>query len=496
MRWQGRVQKHTKYITLHVKRGTLLFSSIIFLSFFLPAVIIVYFILPARSRNLWLLISSLIFYAWSEKMLVLVMLLVIAVNYMCGILIEKGYRRQGLFISVSFSLAWLFYYKYANFTYENVVAVLSYLDPGRNFASLPQIVLPVGISFYVFQTMSYTVDVYRGNIKASRNCINFSAYVSMFPQLVAGPIIRYADIARQLETNRKADPVMISEGIERFITGLAKKVLIANTFAAVADTVFAQDTALIHPGVAWIGIVAYSFQIYFDFSAYSDMAIGLAKVFGFRFLENFNYPYISRSVKEFWRRWHISLSSWFRDYVYIPLGGSRKGTARTYINLLIVFFVTGLWHGASWNFIVWGLWHGLFLVVERIGFDRVLERLWRPVQHVYTLLVVCIGWVFFRAEDLQAALLYLRKMFFMSPETGTTVFYPDAFFSRETIVYFILAVCFCLPAFPFVRSRLETLFKQHKLWLAGYFGCLFVLFYIVMMHLSVDTYNPFIYFRF
>ncbi len=411
-------------------------------------------------------------------------------------LIGRGYRKQGLVLSVLFSLGWLFYYKYTNFAYENVVTALTLLGIGRDFGALPQIMLPVGISFYVFQTMSYTIDVYRGDIKPSRNFIDFSAYVSMFPQLVAGPIIRYADIARQLEKNRKADPLMISEGIERFIIGLAKKVLIANTFASIADMIFAQETAFIHSGVAWIGIVAYSFQIYFDFSAYSDMAIGLAKIFGFRFLENFNYPYISRSVKEFWRRWHISLSSWFRDYVYIPLGGSRKGSGRTYVNLLVVFFVTGLWHGASWNFVVWGLWHGLFIVVERIGFDRVLERLWRPVQHIYTLLIVCIGWVFFRADNLQDALLYLKKMFFMTPEADATIFYPDVFFNRETIVFLLLAVCCSLPVFPFVRNRMEAVFKRYRFALAGYYGCLFMIFYIVLMYLSVDTYNPFIYFRF
>lgn len=443
-----------------------------------------------------MLISSLVFYAWGEKLLVIVMLAVILVNYLAGIMIEKGYKRSGLILSILTSLGCLFFYKYANFTYDNLIAVFRLLGVDRKLGSLPQIILPLGISFYVFQTMSYAIDVYRGNIKASRNFINFATYVSMFPQLTAGPIVRYADIATQLEQERAPDKVMISEGLERFIIGLAKKMFIANTFASIADAAFGVETEYMSSGAAWIGILAYSFQIYYDFSAYSDMAIGLGKVFGFRFLENFNYPYISSSIKEFWRRWHISLSSWFRDYLYIPLGGNRLGEVRTYVNLFVVFFITGLWHGASWNFVVWGLWHGVFIVIERIGFERVLARLWRPVRHIYTLLVVVIGWVFFRAENLNEAIIYLKKMFLWDNASPEIVFYPAAYLNRETVIATFLAVLFSMPFFPLVRKKLDALFINNKLAMSMYYVFVSCVLIVVMMYLSVDTYNPFIYFRF
>jgi len=474
----------------------LLFSSIIFLCLFFPVFISIYFLIPGKHRNLWLFIGSMIFYMWGEKLLVLVMLFTILVNYMAGILVDKGYCRSGLMLSLTASLGCLFYFKYANFTYDNIVALLHMLGVARAFHPLPQVVLPLGISFYIFQTISYTIDVYRGHIKATRNLLSFATYVGMFPHLMAGPIVRYADIAAQLEQVRRPRAVMISEGLERLIIGLAKKMFIANTFAAIADTVFGLDLDFISPGVAWIGILAYTFQIYFDFSAYSDMAIGMARVLGIRFLENFNYPYIAASVREFWRRWHISLSSWFRDYVYIPLGGNRKGARRTYLNLLVVFFVTGLWHGASWNFVVWGLWHGLFIVIERLGFGQVLERLWRPVRHLYTLLVVVVGWVFFRADTLAEAVTYLKRMFVWNAPADQVVFYPPAFFNRETAAMFIIAVLFSMPLFPAVRGRLEAVFSRFRPALAVYYAGLFGMLYVIMMYLSVDTYNPFIYFRF
>ena len=367
----------------------MVFSSSLFLFGFLPVVLAIYFFSHNRYRNLVLLIASLFFYAWGEPRNVLVMLASILINYLLGLGIEKASKQKKLFLilSVLYNIGVLFYFKYLNFAgsiWESLT--------GQTL-NMKTIVLPIGISFFTFQIMSYVIDVYRGNVPAQKNLINLALYISLFPQLIAGPIVRYIDVEAQIKQRESTwDGAYV--GVKRFAIGFAKKVLIADQLATLADTVFAGGN---YPSMLshWIGIIAYTLQIYYDFSGYSDMAIGLGKIFGFDFLENFNYPYISRSIKEFWRRWHISLSSWFRDYLYIPLGGNRKGKVRTYINLIIVFFVTGLWHGASFNFIVWGLYYAVFLVIERLGFGKRLEKLPRIIQHVYTLLVVVIGWVFF-----------------------------------------------------------------------------------------------------
>ena len=476
----------------------MVFSSVIFLFVFLPIFLLVYFLVPnkVQLKNLVLLLFSLLFYAWGEQEIVLIMLASCVVDYWSARAIEKGYRKWGLVCSLLFNLGFLLIFKYLDFTFEVYNDLISSLFPEKSLpylASLPHIALPIGISFYTFQTMSYTIDVYYGKVKANKSFIEFSTYVTMFPQLVAGPIVRYADIQKSL-SERTTTVHDFAIGAERFIIGLAKKVLIANYFAYWADYVFGLPDYSLGTAVAWVGIICYSFQIYFDFSGYSDMAIGLGRMLGFRILENFNYPYISKSIKEFWRRWHISLSSWFRDYLYIPLGGNRKGRGRTYLNLFIVFFITGLWHGSSWNFIVWGLFHGLFLVFERLGLDKVLDKLWKPIQHIYTLLIALVGWVFFRADDLPTALDYLGTMFIFNVDTTVNF---GTFVNFEFVFYFIVA---CLLSTPFYlnltnkyitaeRTNYTLALNVHRVMLVG-------LLIITIIFVSSSSYNPFIYFRF
>ena len=470
----------------------MVFSSAYFLLLFLPLVLLLYFIVPKKYKNLVILLASIFFYAYGEKLLVLVMIFSTIVDYKCGHLIEQGNRKLGLRLSIITNLLTLGVFKYFNFAIENIQNTIEALgfDP-QIMDGAPSIILPMGISFYVFQTMSYTIDVYRGDVKASKNLLEFAAYVTMFPQLVAGPIIRYIDVQREL-TERSITTHSFAKGLERFTIGLAKKMLLANTFASVADSIFSESDGDVSTLYAWIGIFAYSFQIYFDFSGYSDMAIGLGKMFGFNFLENFNYPYISKSIKEFWRRWHISLSTWFRDYLYIPLGGNRKGKYRNYLNLFIVFFITGLWHGASWNFVVWGLFHGIFIVIEKIGFERILEKTWKPFQHLYTLLIVLIGWVFFRAENLSDAINYLNRMFvYHEGNVSTNNFVAYFNFNYELIITTIIAVLFSTPLYPYLESK----FKNPK-FLVFRYTSIIILLLIAIIYVAAGSYNPFIYFRF
>ncbi|MEO8515987.1 MAG: MBOAT family O-acyltransferase [Flavobacterium sp.] len=422
------------------------------------------------------------------------MFLSIYANFQGSLMIERGNRKGGLFLAFSVSLSLLVFYKYSNFILENVGDIFGLF--GVTFDTrIKGVALPLGISFYTFQVLSYTIDVYRGQIKANKSFVNFAAYVSLFPHLVAGPIVRYVNIDKQLE-DRHVDRSKFTMGLERLIIGLGKKMIIANTCASVADEIFASSPEYMTSGAAWVGIIAYSLQIYFDFSAYSDMAIGLAKMLGFNFLENFNYPYIATSIKDFWRRWHISLSTWFRDYLYIPLGGNRTSSAMMYRNLFIVFFATGLWHGASWNFIIWGLMHGLFLVAERLFLEKALEKIWKPIRHIYALLVVVIGWVFFRAVDLPYALHFLQKMFFLTSDGNEIVYHASSFLNSQTLVVGILGFIFSMPVFPYFQNKFKDV-KNYKVALEiPYYSGLLVLLYLVMMYLSVDTYNPFIYFRF
>ncbi len=429
--------------------------------------------------------------------MVLVMILTTVIDFGAAQIIENGKRKLGLLLSVCSNLALLGFFKYFNFAFENFHSLIRFLGldhPSLNH--IPHIILPIGISFYTFQTLSYTIDVYRGNAKASKNFIDFAAYVTIFPQLIAGPIVRYVDVVQQLK-NKNISAENFALGVKRFILGLSKKMLIANMFAAITDSVFETPLNELSTIWAWVGIIAYSFQIYYDFSGYSDMAIGLGKMFGFDFLENFNYPYISKNIREFWQRWHISLSSWFRDYLYIPLGGSRVSAVKVYRNLLIVFFVTGLWHGASWNFVVWGLFHGLFIILERLGLDDILKKIWLPLRHAYTLLIVLIGWVFFRAENLTYGLQYLSKMFLPSAGDPARISYLSYFYSNTE--YLIITCVAILWATPILERTFQQLIKVDEStavikWVE--ITLLLLLFIVAGSYVAADTYNPFIYFRF
>ena len=468
----------------------MLFSSAIFLFLFLPILLLVYYITPKKLKNTLLLFASLTFYTFGEKELVLIIIVSTFIDYFAALIIEKYNKNLGLSISIIANLSFLLYFKYASFVFENYHAFLEFFNlQSEQLQSLPNITLPLGISFYTFQTMSYTIDVYRGNVKANKNFINFATYVTLFPQLIAGPIVRYKDIYKQLKY-RNQNITQFSEGVERFIIGLAKKMIIANNLAFVADGIFNMPMNNISSLALWVGVLAYTFQIYYDFSGYSDMAIGLGKMFGFEFLENFNYPYVSKSIREFWQRWHISLSTWFRDYLYISLGGNRKGNSRTYINLIIVFFITGLWHGASWNFIVWGLFHGFFLILERIGLSKILDKLPKAISHIYTLLVVVIAWVLFRANTLYDALQYIKNMFSFKTDMNSGIL--EYYITKEVVFAFILALIFSFPIYKLTENKLvlKSYYPILKMIL------LFVIFIISIMYIAVDTYNPFIYFRF
>lgn len=467
----------------------MLFSSAIFLFLFLPFVLLVYYFTPKKLKNLCLLLVSLAFYSFGEGELVLLIIVSTLIDFSAGIIIEKGKKRLGLLLSIIANVSFLSYFKYASFAYENFYSLAQFLGFDYVSSSIPNIILPLGISFFTFQTMSYTIDVYRGNIKANHNIIDFATYVTLFPQLIAGPIVRYIDIHKQLQ-HRTQNISQFSEGVERFIIGLAKKMIIANNLAYVADAAFEMPLNDLSTLAAWIGIMAYTFQIYFDFSGYSDMAIGLGKMFGFDFLENFNYPYISKSIREFWRRWHISLSTWFRDYLYISLGGNRKGNTRTYINLTIVFLITGLWHGASWNFIFWGAFHGFFLIIERIGLNSILKRIYAPIAHIYTLLVIVISWVFFRANTLTEAFQYLEKMF--SFDFVQDINYTSFYITKEVLFIFVLAFVFSIP---YSRKILNKKFNSINFRLFKKVLVVFI-FIISIIYIAIDTYNPFIYFRF
>ncbi len=479
----------------------MIFSSTLFLFIFLPLTLLIYYAIPKKyvaAKNIELLIASLIFYAWGEPKNVILMLVSIAANYGFGLLLEKydenkRIRKLVLIGSVVFNLGLLFYFKY-----------LGFFTGGR-----VTVILPIGISFFTFQIMSYTIDVYLRNVKTQRDPFKLALYISLFPQLIAGPIVRYIDVEKEL-ANRTYDVDKIFKGVTRFSVGLAKKVVISNTVGLLADNIFKLDVTQMSSATGWLGAIAYTLQIYFDFSGYSDMAIGLGHMMGFNFIENFNYPYISKSVQEFWRRWHISLSSWFRDYLYIPLGGNRKGKIRTYINLLIVFACTGFWHGAAWNFLVWGLFHGLFLVIERIGFKKVLAGEFKSLEnkpkaakacritmtvvgHIYTMLIAIIGWVLFRAETMGKAWQYLCTMFrFSNWGWVKAVAQLDGY----TLVILLLGVVCSFPIVPFVREKLRKYsWGETAVSIIGAVSMLTLLLLSIFC-LTGSDYNPFIYFRF
>jgi len=482
----------------------MVFSSITFLFFFLPAVLLLYW-MSGKARNILLLSASLFFYAWGEGVYVLLMLISITINFSGGLLISKSRSaatsRLFLVLSVFLNLLILCFFKYANFVADNLNLLLSSLS--LLTIDLEPVRLPIGISFFTFQALSYIIDVYRKKVLPQKNFINLALYISLFPQLIAGPIVRYSDIAESIE-NRVASMSNVAQGIQRFLFGLAKKILLANPIAAIADQIFMLPDNELSLPLAWLGALCYTLQIYFDFSGYSDMAIGLGRMFGFHFLENFNYPYISKSIREFWRRWHISLSSWFRDYLYIPLGGNRASPIRTHINLLIVFVLCGIWHGASWTFVVWGLYHGFFLILERTSFGSLTARMWPPFRIAVTFLVILVGWVIFRSDTLSGAVSFLSVMLGAqqtSLDPSVLSLYVDGKARLEIMVAIILA----FPLYPsLLRMRQAVL--QRKSSVANMLTSVSVhlvqlLFFMVISYFSVislaaGAYNPFIYFRF
>lgn len=473
----------------------MVFSSLLFLFRFLPAVLLVYYIAPRPLRNLVLLLFSLLFYAWGEPVYILLMVVSILVSYTGGIVVDRCQRtgrqkaaRIAVMVSSIISLSLLGFFKYADFVIGTINSI-----SGAEIALL-KLALPIGISFYTFQTMSYTIDVYRKEARVQKNLISFGAYVTMFPQLIAGPIVQYKTIDKQLRT-RKETAEQFAEGIGRFMIGLGKKVLLANNAGMLWDSIQTMTGSELPVVTAWLGLAAYTFQIYFDFSAYSDMAIGLGHMFGFRFLENFNYPYISKSITEFWRRWHISLGTWFREYVYIPLGGNRVKLWKHIRNLLVVWLLTGIWHGASWNFILWGGYYGILLMLEKFVFGTYLKKLPAAVQHMYCMFFVMLGWNLFVFEDMGSGIAYFRALF------GG---YGQGIFNRETIYLLynngILLILLMLGSTRLPMKVGSWVCRK----LSGNETAVTIVknvFYVVIFLLSVAwlvdaSYNPFLYFRF
>lgn len=471
----------------------MVFSSILFLFRFLPFFFICYFAVPQRMKNFVLFLGSLIFYAWGEPVYVLLMLFSTVSDYIHGRLIDEFRGRKaakGLLISsIIINLAVLCFFKYADFLIQTVNSVAGTAIP------LFHLPLPIGISFYTFQTMSYTIDVYRGETKVQKNILDFGVFVTMFPQLIAGPIVKYRQVEPALH-RRSVDMNQISYGAKRFVIGLAKKVLLANNLGVLWTDVSAMNYSELNVLTAWLGILGFAFQIYFDFSGYSDMAIGLGAILGFRFPENFNYPYISASITEFWRRWHISLGSWFREYVYIPLGGNRKGLLKQIRNIIIVWMLTGIWHGAGWNFLLWGLWFALLLTLEKLFLGKVLSLLPKVVSHLYTCVAVLIGWVIFAIETPVGILGYLKVMFGMG---GTGVWdNPSLYLGSEYALLLLIAVVASLPIVGTLIKKLEKIPAGPAIavYRLGEKLIPAVLLLLSIAYVVEASYNPFLYFRF
>ena len=466
------------------------FSSSVFLFLFLPVFLLGYFLIRPNLRNGFIVCFSLLFYAWGEPRFLFIMVLSVMLNYLLGWLVDADrasiWRKMSVILCVVLNLGLLFVYKYLGFFMTTLNQITS-----MNL-TIPKIALPIGISFFTFQGMSYVLDVYRGQVRAQKNPIKTMLYVVMFPQLIAGPIVRYRDIAEQID-HRVVSVDRIHMGVKRFIIGLSKKMMLANSMGAVTDAIFAMKPETLTISTAWLGVICYAMQIYFDFSGYSDMAIGLGKIIGFDFLENFQHPYVSTSIKEFWRRWHISLSEWFRDYLYFPIGGSRKGNV--YIHLGIVFLATGIWHGATWNFVIWGIWHGTFRILEYALEEKAGCRIRGPIGWLYTMLVVLIGWVFFRADNLEYALHYLQRMFGLLPVSFVPYSFTWFFTTKICIALSVSLIAAIALGIKTVESFLKKL--ENKPWMRIFkmVGLIFILIYSLMLVMT-STYNPFIYFRF
>lgn len=479
----------------------MVFSNAVFLFVFLPIVLLGYYLLRGKARNYWLLIVSLFFYGWNRPDFLWILLTSILVNYLSALVVEKAQKRWLklllMWIGVGINLLLLYYFKYFNFTVSIVQKLLH-----RSF-QFTEVVLPIGISFFTFQGLSYVVDVYRGEVAAQKNPFKLGMYISLFPQLVAGPIVRYKDIEAEIN-NRTVGLTDFANGARRFVVGLFKKIIIADTLALAADAIVnASYSASNTPTVAWIGIISYSLQLFFDFAGYSDMAIGLGQMFGFHFLENFNYPYIAKSITEFWRRWHISLSSFFRDYVYIPLGGNRK---HVYWNVSIVFLLTGIWHGASFSFILWGVWHGFFNLAERFfrqrnankpkkEYSALILALRSAAQHIYTLLVVMVGWIFFRVPGLKNGLHYLLSLFGLYNDPAACYLLPSYYLDRWTVCALVIGL---LMATPIPNKIITAIGKKLPEPAANIIRDVVLLASLVLciMQVASNTYSAFIYFQF
>ncbi|MBQ4442072.1 MAG: MBOAT family protein [Bacteroidales bacterium] len=473
----------------------MVFSSATFLFIFLPVVLVLYYLMPAKGRNVWLLVASLLFYSWSEPRFIALLLVSITADYFIARAMDKaeGKKRNGwLAFSLVLNIGILAYFKYANFFIGNVQQFYSWL--GLVPFEWHKVALPVGISFVTFQKISYMVDVYRRDHEAQRRWDVLALYILMFPQLIAGPIIRYKEIVAQLADRSAQDtPRNRFNGLYRFLIGLSKKVLIANVLAQQVDIIFATAPGELAAGTAWTGMLAYTMQIYFDFAGYSDMALGLGRMFGFSFPENFNFPYISRSFTEFWKRWHITLGNWMKDYLYIPLGGNRKGTARTHLNLVTVFFLSGLWHGAAWTFAIWGLYHGLFLVLDKWGLRKLLEKAGRIPSTLLTFLFVMIGWVIFRADTLGYAAEYIGRLFaFASPADGILL---D---TRFVAILIAATLCAFSGIFGKIESAVNGLYERSLTTTRAIVVALVMVALYVLngSALLAGGFNPFIYFRF
>ena len=457
----------------------MLFSSLLFIFIFFPLCLLIYYLVPFKLKNIVLLIFSLIFYAWGEPKFILLMLLVSLINYISGLIIDKydnkKIKKYTVIVCVILNLLLLGFFKYTNFIIENLN------NFGMNLDAL-NIILPLGISFYIFQTMSYTIDLYWGKVKVEKNFFTFLTYVSMFPQLVAGPIVRYEDVAKELK-ERKIDFNCFSDGLFIFLTGLFMKVLIANNVGYLHSLIL-DDISSISLMTAWLGIVAYAIQIYFDFNGYSTMALGMGKMLGFKYPKNFNYPYIATSITDFWRRWHMTLSTWFRDYVYIPLGGNRVKKYRWLINIMIVWTLTGIWHGADWNFVIWGIYFGIILIIEKLFIGKYLEKLPKFFRHTYALFFILLGWLIFFCDDLSLLTSYFEKSFLNSN-----------FIDKEFIFYiknyFIFILSGILFSIPFINK-----IKLNKVLNVLLVFVYIFLFILCVCQLCGDSYNPFLYFRF
>lgn len=474
----------------------MVFSSVMFLFFFLPAVFLCYFIIPKKlrtARNIVLLIFSLAFYAWGEPRYIILMIVSIIINYSSGLIIEifrdrsQKIKKISLISSIILNIALLAYFKYFTFFAESFVNAFS-ID-----VKVAQILLPIGISFYTFQGLSYVVDVYRNEAPAQKNPLNIALYISLFPQLIAGPIVRYKTVAEEIKSRNECAEDF-AQGVRRFMFGFAKKMLLANTMGAVADEIFALNIDTLPFDLAWLGALTFQFQIYFDFSGYSDMAIGLGKMFGFHFLENFNYPLISKSVTEFWRRWHMSLGTWFRDYVYIPLGGNRVSPLRHIFNIFVVWALTGIWHGANWTFMAWGIYFAIFLILEKFFLSKVLSKLPKIICHIYCLFLTTISWVIFNSPSLSFAFKYISRMFTFGDITDRF-----RYLLSQNLLCILLCIICSIPFTQIMKKRLDKITNENlKVILFDYPSGIIAagVFTISILYLINSTFNAFIYFRF